>query len=163
DPFGRLDTVTSAGQVQERNTYDGFDHTTEHQQLNSTGSLDTTDYTWDPLNRMTSQTTGVGSSSPQTTSYAYLGLTGQLVSELQNGTQTKSYTSTPDGLRLSQTTTDPATGAQKPGYYSYNDHSDVEAVTGSDGKPESTYGYTAYGQPDTSQFTGADKNNTAPG
>ena len=50
-----------------------------------------------------------------------------------------------------------------PGYYSYNDHSDVEAVTTSTGGTKSTYGYTtAYGQPITSQWTGADKNNTQP-
>ncbi len=150
DPFGRLDTVTSAGQVQQRNTYDGFDHVTEHQQLNSTGSMDTTDYTYDPLDRKTSQTTGAGTSSPNTTNYAYLGLSNQLISELQNGTQTKSYTYTPAGLRLSQTI-DNSNGTQTPGYYTYDDHSDVEAVTGSDGNTKSTYGYTAYGQNDTSQ------------
>jgi RHS repeat-associated protein len=162
DPFGRLDTVTSGGTVQERNTYDGFDHVVEHQQLNASGSMDITDYTYDPLDRRTSQTTGAGTSSPQTTSYAYLGLSTELVSELQNGRQTKSYAYTPGGARLSQTI-DNSDGTQTPGYYSYNDHSDTEAVTGSDGNTKSTYGYTAYGQNDTSQFTGADKNNTTPG
>jgi RHS repeat-associated protein len=36
-------------------------------------------------------------------------------------------------------------------------------VTGSSGTTTSTYGYTAYGQPIASQFTGADKNNASPG
>jgi len=161
DPFGRLDTVTSAGQVQQRNTYDGFDHIAEHQQLNATGSMDVTDYAYDPLDRKTSQTTGVGTISPNTTNYAYLALSGELISELHNGTQTKSYTYSPYGQRLSQTTNN-SDGTQTPSYYTYNDHSDVQAVTGSDGNTKSTYGYTAYGQNDTSQFTGADKNNTNP-
>ena len=54
-------------------------------------------------------------------------------------------------------------GTKTPGYYTYNGHSDVEAVTGNSGDTMSTYGYTAYGQNDTSQFTGKDKNNTTPG
>jgi RHS repeat-associated protein len=162
DPLGRLDTVTSGGTLQEGNTYDGFDRVVAHKQLSPGGSLSTTSYTYDPLGRKTSQTTGVGTSSPATTDYAYLGLSGELISELQNGTQTKSYSYTPGGARLSQTTND-SSGTQTPDYYTYNDHSDVEAVTGSDGNTTSTYGYTAYGQNDISQFTGADKNNMAPG
>lgn len=163
DPFGRLDTVTAGGQVQERNTYDGFDHIVEHQQRGAGGSLDTTDFTYDPLDRKISQTTGVGTSAPQTTDYAYLGLSGALISELRDGAQTKSYTYTPGGQRLSQIRYHSDGTAPTPDYYTYNDHADVEAVTGSDGNTESTYGYTAYGQNDTSQFTGEDKNNTQPG
>ena len=162
DPFGRIDTVTAAGQVQARSTYDGFDRIVEHQQLNANGSMDVADYTYDPLDRRTSQTTGVGTGSPQTTNYAYLGLSSELITELQNGAPTKSYTYTPGGTRLSQTVGN-SNGTQTPGYYTYNDHSDVQAVTGNDGNTQSTYGYTAYGQNDRSQFTGKDKNNTTPG
>ena len=74
---------------------------------------------------------------------------------------TKSYDYSPYGQRLSQTihNTD---GTTTPGYYTYNAHNDVEALTGSSGTTTSTYGYTAYGQPITSQFTGADKNNATP-
>ena len=162
DPFGRLDTVTSGGHLLERNTYDGFDRIIEHQQLNASSTLDTARYTYDPLDRKTSQTTGIGTSSPQTTDYAYIGLTSQLISELQNGRQTKSYTYTPGGTRLSQTTTN-SDGTQTAGYYTYNDHSDVEAVTSANGNTIATYGYTAYGGNDSSMFTGADKTNTSPG
>jgi RHS repeat-associated protein len=73
----------------------------------------------------------------------------------------KTYTYTPGGERLSQAST--SSGTTTTGYYSYNDHNDVEAVTGSQGTTTSTYGYTAYGQPIASQFTGADKNNANPG
>jgi RHS repeat-associated protein len=66
---------------------------------------------------------------------------------------------TPYGERLSQTNTSDGTTS----YYSYNDHSDVQAVTNaSTGNTTATYGYTAYGQPIASQWTGADKNNTTP-
>jgi len=157
DPFGRLDTVTSsAGQTLQSNTYDGFDRLASSSQLNTTtGSMDTTAYSYDSLNRMASQTTAAGTSS-----FSYLGLSGSLASESdQSGTQTthKAYDYTPGGARLSQDTT--ANGTTTPGYYTYNTHSDVEAVTGATGTTTATYGYTAYGSPVTSMFTGADKNN----
>jgi RHS repeat-associated protein len=157
DPFGRLDTVTVGGQVTSSNTYDGFDHIVSHQQQNATGGMDTTTYTYDPLDRKTSQTT-----AGKTTTYAYLGLSNDLVTESSLGSVTKSYDYTPGGVRLSQTTHN-SDGTTTPGYYTYNDHSDVEAVTGSDGNTKSTYGYTAYGQDDKSQFTGADKTAPQPG
>ncbi len=152
DPSGRLDTVTGGGQILQQNTYDGFDHITAHQQQNSSGGTDTTTYTYDPLNRKTSQTTG-----GTTTQYAYLGLSSDLVTESSLGAVTKSYDYTPGGARLSQTTHNPD-GSTAGGYYSYNDHSDVEAVTSQSGGTTATYGYTAYGQNDKTQFTGTDKN-----
>jgi RHS repeat-associated protein len=73
----------------------------------------------------------------------------------------KSYTYTPSGERISQTSTTGTTAST--GYYTYNGHSDVEALTGAAGTTTATYGYTAYGQPVASQFTGADKTNVNPG
>ncbi len=159
DPFGRLDTVTDPAGTLETNIYDGFDNITSHQQRNAAGSMDTTRYTYNPLNRITSQ--AVNGATP--TSYAYLGLTGDLTSETTTtGTVNKSYAYTPAGQRLYQYTPSQAGNTTSPGYYSYNDHNDTEAVTGSSGTTTATYGYTAYGQPDPGQFTGQDKNNTQP-
>src|SRR5216683_2584853 len=159
DPFGRLDTVTDPAGTLETNIYDGFDNITSHQQRNAAGSMDTTRYTYDPLNRITSQ--AVNGATP--TSYAHLGLTGDLTSETTTtGTVNKSYAYTPAGQRLYQYTPSQAGNTTSPGYYSYNDHNDTEAVTGSSGTTTATYGYTAYGQPDPGQFTGQDKNNTQP-
>jgi len=75
---------------------------------------------------------------------------------------TKSYDYTPGGMRLSQSSHN-SDGTTANGYYSYNDHSDVEAVTGASGGTKTTYGYTAYGQDDKTQFTGADKTAPQPG
>ncbi len=159
DPLGRLDTVTSGATQVQANTYDGFDHIAAHTQLNSSGTgTDTTTYTYDPLGRQTSQ--AVNGGTP--TQFNYLGLSSGLVTETSGGSVTKSYTYTPAGERISQASHNPD-GTTTPGYYTYNDHSDVEAVTGSSGTTTSTYGYTAYGQPVASQFTGADKNNASPG
>jgi len=155
DPLGRLDTVNSGATQLQSNTYDGFDNLITHSQLNSSGGTDTTNYTYDPLSRQTSQTVNGGA----TTQFAYLGLSSQLITEA-GGSVPKSYTYTPGGERLSQTST--TGGTTSTGYYSYNDHSDVEALTGSSGTTTSTYGYTAYGQPIASQFTGADKSNVNP-
>src|SRR6266568_7171614 len=97
-----------------------------------------------------------------TTQFAYLGLSSELTSET-GGPVPKSYTYTPDGERTSQTSTTGTTTST--GYYTYNDHADVEALTGSrssGGTTTATYGYTAYGQPAAAQFTGADKNTISP-
>jgi RHS repeat-associated protein len=150
--------VTSGNQVQETNTYDGFDNLVSHGQANASGGLDTTSYTYDPMGRLTSQTTSAGA----TTQYSYLGLSGDLVTETgPAGQPPKSYDYTPGGMRISQTTTS-ADGTPATGYYTYDAHSDVEAVTGSSGKTTETYGYTAYGDPVAKMFTGADKNTTSP-
>ena len=153
DPFGRLDTVTSGGQTIQSNTYDGFDNLASSSQWNTTtGSMDTTSYTYDSLNRMASQTTAAGTSS-----FSYLGLSSQLASEQDPNSASKTYDYTPGGARLSQDTTTSG-GTTTPGYYSYNAHGDVEALTGTTGTTTATYGYTAYGNPVTSMYTGQDKN-----
>jgi RHS repeat-associated protein len=94
------------------------------------------------------------------TSFGYLGLTSDLITEAYDGQVTKSYAYTPAGERISQAST--SDGTTSTGYYTYNDHADVEAITGGAGTTKSTYGYTAYGQPAAARFTGADKNTTTP-
>ena len=157
DPLGRLDTVTSGSRTLQTDTYDGFDNLIGYGQYDpSAGKTEQTRYSYDPLNRMTAETTSAG-----TTSYSYLGLTSELVSEADPGGQSKTYTYTPGGTRIAQTTT-ARSGVTTPGYYSYNDHSDVDAVTGTSGTTTATYGYTAYGDNIPGMFTGADKNNVSP-
>jgi YD repeat-containing protein len=147
DPFGRLDTVTAAGKVIERNTYDGFDRIAEDEQQNSTGALIATKYTYDPLDRTVSKTTDVGGANEKTTDYSYLGLSDQVLDEDVAGKITKSYQYTPWGERLSQVKTN-TDGSKEDAYYRYNDHTDVEDITDSSGDTKATYGYTAYGQDD---------------
>jgi RHS repeat-associated protein len=157
DPLGRLDTVTSGNQVLQTDTYDGFGNLVGYGQFDpSTGKMEETTYTYDPLDRMATETTSAG-----TASYSYLGLTSELVSESDPGGQSKTYTYTPAGSRIAQNTTT-RNGVTTPGYYSYNEHSDVEAVTGASGTTTATYGYTAYGDSIPSMFTGADKDNVNP-
>lgn len=151
DPLGRLDTVTSGTTQLEASTYDGFDHITAHTQ-----GTTTTSYAYDPLNRLATQQVNGGA----TTQFGYLGLSPDLITETPASGPSKSYTYTPAGERISQATT--TGGTTSTGYYTYNDHSDVEALTGPAGTTTATYGYTAYGQPVTAQFTGADKNNVNP-
>jgi RHS repeat-associated protein len=155
DPFGRLDTVTSGGQLVEDYSYDGFDRISEHRKLVN-GSLNSTRYTYDPLDRTASRTEKVGTPAAKTTEFAYLGLTEQLLDERVAGQLSKTYTYTPGGARLSQTThkTD---GTRTDGFYGYNPHTDVETVTDTAGNTRSTYAYTAYGTDDTTGFTGIDK------
>jgi RHS repeat-associated protein len=159
DPFGRLDTVTSAGQVIERETYDGFDRIAEHQQKNPTGTLVSTKYTYDPLDRTATKTTDSGGPNEKTTDYSYLGLSDQVLDEDVAGSITKTYRYTPWGERLSQAKTN-TDGSKEDSYYGYNDHTDVETLTDTSGDTKATYGYTAYGQTEDAETSGIDKPDT---
>lgn len=77
------------------------------------------------------------------------------MSETVNGTLTKSYQYSPWGERIAQIIHKTG-GTEEPTYYTYNSYSDVDAVTDANGDTKATYGYTAYGSPDTSEATGAD-------
>ncbi|MFK3729245.1 DNRLRE domain-containing protein [Streptomyces sp. NPDC088090] len=151
DPFGRQESVTGGGQVIERSVYDGFDHVVESQKRDDAGSLKSTTYTFDPLDRTASKT-----ADGKTTDFTYLGLSSEVLSEEVVGQLTKSYQYSPWGERLSQVkhNTD---GTSEDGYYGYNSHTDVETLTDKDGNSKATYGYTAYGSDDESEFTGIDK------
>ncbi|MBN0043056.1 DNRLRE domain-containing protein [Streptomyces actuosus] len=151
DPFGRQESVTSDGQVVGRSVYDGFDHVVESQKMDSTGAMKSTTYTFDPLDRTLSKTAG-----GKTTDFEYLGLSSEVLDEKVAGQLSKSYQYSPWGERLSQVehNTDSTT---EDTYYSYNGHTDVDALTDKNGDTKATYGYTAYGSDDTSEFTGIDK------
>lgn len=158
DPFGRLESVTSAGRQLERKVYDGFDHVIEHRKLTDTGALATTRYVFDALDRTVSKTTGAGTAGAATTEFAYLGLTGQLLEELDAVTDAVQarYTYSATGERLGQSKKTSA-GVWEDSFYGYNAHSDVETLTKQDGSTRATYGYSAYGSDDTARFTGVDK------
>ncbi|MFF8377839.1 RHS repeat-associated core domain-containing protein, partial [Streptomyces sp. NPDC015661] len=151
DPFGRQESVTAGGQVIERSVYDGFDHVVESQKMDSTGAMKSTAYTFDPLDRTVSKT-----ADGKKTDFEYLGLSKEVLDEKVAGTLSKSYQYSPWGERLSQVkhNTD---GTVEDGYYGYNSHTDVETLTDKNGDTKSTYGYTAYGKDDKSEFTGIDK------
>ncbi|MEV4970872.1 DNRLRE domain-containing protein [Streptomyces scopuliridis] len=155
DPFGRQESITSGGKVVERSVYDGFDHVVESQKMDDAGALKSTTYTFDPLDRTVSKM-----ADGKNTTYNYLGLSGEVLNEEVAGALTKSYQYSPWGERLSQVkhNTD---GTSEDGYYGYNSHTDVETLTDSNGDTKATYGYTAYGSDDTSEFTGIDRPDAA--
>jgi RHS repeat-associated protein len=159
DPFGRLDTVTAAGTVLERKVYDGFDHVVEHR-AGVGAAATTTKYSYDPLDRTAAKTTDAGTAKEKTTTFNYLGLSKEVLDEEVAGKITKSYQHSPWGERLSQVkhNTD---GTEEAGYYGYNPHTDIEALTDQAGNTKATYGYTAYGNNDDAQFTGIDKPDAA--
>ncbi|MFB6962843.1 DNRLRE domain-containing protein [Streptomyces sp. NPDC056309] len=151
DTFGRQESVTTGGQIVQRNTYDGFDRVIKSEKADSTGTLKAATYTFDPLDRTTSETT-----AGKTTDYEYLGLSQQVLDEKVAGKLTKSYQYSPWGERLSQIKYN-SDGSTEDGYYGYNGHTDVEALTDGNGDTKATYGYTAYGADDETEFTGIDK------
>jgi RHS repeat-associated protein len=155
DPFGRMETVTAADKIIERNTYDGFDHVVKAERMDDSGALKATTYAFDPLDRTASKT-----ADGKTTDFSYLGLSTEVLDEKVAGTLTKSYQYSPWGERLSQIKHN-SDGTTEDGYYGYNSHTDVETLTDKDGNTKATYGYTAYGKDDESEFTGIDKPDTA--
>ncbi|MGW0806050.1 golvesin C-terminal-like domain-containing protein [Nonomuraea sp. NPDC002799] len=157
DPYGRLRTVQGGGKVWEKYTYDGFDHVTKHEKLGSDGVTGTvTKYTYDPLDRTTTKTEKEGTASAKTTTYSYLGMSGEVLDEEVAGQLTKSFQYSPWGERLSQVKVADA-GREEFSYYGYNPHTDVEQITSETGDTRATYGYTAYGKNDDNLFTGVDK------
>ncbi|MEV3993649.1 DNRLRE domain-containing protein [Streptomyces sp. NPDC049837] len=151
DPLGRQESVTRDGQIQSRSIYDGFDHVIESQQRGADGAMKSTKYTFDPLDRTSSKT-----ADGKTTDYHYLGLSQEVLTEEVAGKLTKSYQYSPWGERLSQVKHN-SDGTTEDGYYGYNSHTDVETLTDEKGNTRATYGYTAYGNADKSEFTGIDK------
>jgi RHS repeat-associated protein len=150
DPFGRLDTVTLAGQVSQRYVYDGFDRVVEHRTDTAV-----TAKVYDPLDRVLTKTVEEGTDE-RTTSFAYLGLSDQVLAEFVDGQLETSYQHGLDGHLLSQTKHDQQ-GPAEDSYYAYNPHGDVAAITDETGDARATYGYTAYGSDDEDLFTGVDR------
>ncbi|MGW5155248.1 polymorphic toxin-type HINT domain-containing protein [Nonomuraea wenchangensis] len=157
DPYGRLRTIQGGGKTWEKYTYDGFDHVTKHEKLGADGATSTvTTYTYDPLDRTTTKTEKEGTASAKTTTYSYLGLSGEVLDEEVAGKLTRSFQYSPWGERLSQVKIK-ADSTEESSYYGYNPHTDVEQITSETGDTRATYGYTAYGKNDDKLFTGVDK------
>jgi RHS repeat-associated protein len=155
DPFGRLDMITAADAIVERNVYDGFDHLIENRREIGGGPT-VTRYTFDPLDRTTTKTTDAGTAEEKATAFTYLGLSGDVLDEIVNGEIAKSYQYSPWGERLSQVVHG-EDGSEEDAFFGYSPHTDVETLTDDGGDTKATYGYTAYGSDEDAQFTGVDK------
>ena len=153
DPLGRLDTVTSGGQIVEKLVYDGFDRTVE-QRTGAGAAAKTTRYAYDPFDRTLSRTEKAGTPNAKTTDMAYLGLGQDVVAESVAGSLTRTYQYGGQGERLSMVKRD---ATPEFSAYGYSARGDVEVLTNDSGNARATYGYTAYGSPDKDLTTGVDK------
>ncbi len=93
-------------------------------------------------------------SDSKTTDFAYLGLSKEVLLELENAQVVKSYQYAPTGKRLAMINHKDTGDVSS--YYGYNPHTDVEMLYKPDGSVEGTYGYTAYGKEDKAATTGVD-------
>jgi YD repeat-containing protein len=102
DPFGRLDTITSGGAVVGRYVYDGFDRVVEQRTVTG-GGTKTTKSSYDAWDRVATKTDAAG----KTTALSYLGLSSQVLAELDKASNkpTEAYTFDAYGQRLTQTST----------------------------------------------------------
>ncbi len=156
DVYGRLRSVTSGSTLIEQTIYDGFDHVKEHKALKegSTTEYNTTQYSYDPMDRTTQKISKAGTPDSKTTDFAYLGLSEEVLLELENAQVVKSYQYSPTGKRLAMINHKDTGDVSS--YYGYNTHTDVEMLYKPDGSVEGTYGYTAYGKEDKAATTGVD-------
>ncbi|WP_069462975.1 DNRLRE domain-containing protein [Actinacidiphila rubida] len=160
DTLGRLTEIANGnftgyvGSAAQKNVYDGYDNilsssSTTTDPKTSTATTNTTQYTYDSMNRAAKETLNDGTATAQTSSFDYLGTSNLVLDE--NGTgynaADKVYNYSPTGERLEMTNTYTAggPGATSENYYTYNGHGDVEALTDTSGSTDATYGYTAYG------------------
>jgi len=156
DTFGRLHEVVNGnwsgftGTTDQTYNYDGFDDITSETALNPlTNSTNTTAYTYDSLARPLTETIN----GDQTDTIDYLGSSKTVADEqiaASGDTVTKTYDYSPDGERLAMLDEDPENipNVDQTDYYSYDQHQNVEALTGQDGSTIGTYGYTAFGGDD---------------
>ncbi|NYT95324.1 DNRLRE domain-containing protein, partial [Salinispora sp. H7-4] len=149
DPLGRLDTVSVGGQRAQKYYYDGFDRTAKATAGSGSAAKSTT-YVYDPFDRTVSQTTG-----SKTTAFTYLGMTSEVLREEVADEATKSYQYAPWGRQLTQIKHEDD-GGREYSQFTYRSRGDVIGITKEDGDARATYGYTAYGKDDASQFTGVD-------
>ncbi|MEU4681427.1 DNRLRE domain-containing protein [Micromonospora sp. NPDC023737] len=150
DPLGRLDTVSVGGQRAQKYYYDGFDRTAKTTAGIGATAKSTT-YVYDPFDRTVSQT-----SDGKTTLFTYLGMDNQVLREEVAGKASKSYQYAPWGQQLTQIK-HKDDGGREYSQFIYRPRGDVIGITKEDGNTRATYGYTAYGKDDESQFTGVDK------
>ncbi|WP_217696859.1 polymorphic toxin-type HINT domain-containing protein, partial [Micromonospora avicenniae] len=150
DPLGRLDTVSVGGQRAQKYYYDGFDRTAKTTAGIGATAKSTT-YVYDPFDRTVSQT-----SDGKTTLFTYLGMDNQVLREEVAGKASKSYQYAPWGQQLTQIK-HKDDGGREYSQFIYRPRGDVIGISKEDGNTRATYGYTAYGKDDESQFTGVDK------
>ena len=152
DPLGRLDTVSVGGQRAQKYYYDGFDRTAKVT-AGTGATAKSTSYVYDPFDRTASQTV-----AGKTTAFTYLGMDNQVLREdiVGTGKPDKSYQYAPWGQQLTQIK-HKDDGTREYSQFTYRPRGDVIGITKEDGTTRATYGYTAYGKDDKSQFTGVDK------
>lgn len=102
DVYGRLRTITSSATLIEQNIYDGFDHIKEKKSLKSgtTNEYESTQYSFDPMDRTIQKVEKAGTTTSKTTDFFYLGMSKEVLLELQAAKVIKSYQYSPTGKRL---------------------------------------------------------------
>ncbi|MFE9207576.1 polymorphic toxin-type HINT domain-containing protein [Micromonospora sp. NPDC007230] len=150
DPLGRLDTVSVGGERAQKYYYDGFDRTAKTT-AGVGANAKSTSYVYDPFDRTVSKTT-----AGKTTLFTYLGMDNQVLREEVAGKAEKSYQYAPWGQQLTQIK-HKDDSSREYSQFIYRPRGDVIGITKENGNTRATYGYTAYGKDDGSQFTGVDK------
>jgi len=93
--------------------------------LQQDGSTTTTETAFDALDRTATRTENAGTASAKTTTFSYLGLSGEVLSEEVAAKIAASYQYSLWGVRLSQVKYQPD-GTAEDSFYGYNPHTDVE-------------------------------------
>jgi len=124
---------------------------------------DSANYIYDALDRIVSEQETHPNQAQRTTTYSYQGVGSQLTEEQQSNASgpitVKDYTYDAFGHRLTMTNT-PSGQAATTYSYGYNVHDSVSLLLDPNGNAKASYGYSAYGDQDTSLSQGdTDKTN----
>ncbi|WP_157441653.1 DNRLRE domain-containing protein [Actinoplanes awajinensis] len=168
DTLGRLFAISNLAVLgtnlgaEQQYTYDGYDNLVTQSSTTTDGKTKKDTYTYDSLNRATTEKISLGGEQIGQQNFDYLGTTGVVNAEQRQyaagGGGSTTYDYTPGGERLVLRNTAQGTPpVNQTDYYTYSPHQDVEALTGSSGTTDATYGYTAYGARTDALTTGLDK------
>jgi RHS repeat-associated protein len=163
DDYGNVDCVTLGAQASCPNggptmitdySYDPLNRLSAQRQYSGGGVSDSAEYTYDALDRVTREKethTGDAANS-RTTDFSFEGLTNNVTEEKQSGgtnPKTKTFSYDAFGHRISMTDTVNGSTQTDTFTYSYDVHGSVSQLIDSSGKVRASYGYDAYGGQDS--------------
>ncbi|GAA1595368.1 hypothetical protein GCM10009789_56730 [Kribbella sancticallisti] len=163
DDYGNMDCVTLGPQASCPNggasmitdySYDPLNRLSSQRQYGGGSVTDSAEYTYDALDRITREKeahTGDAANS-RTTDFSFEGLTNNVTEEKQTGgtnPKTKTFSYDAFGHRISMTDTVNGSTQTDTFTYSHDVHGSVSQLIGDAGQVKASYGYDAYGGQDS--------------
>ena len=141
-------------------TYDYLNRLASYRSFSTNGTTsvkkDSSDYTYDPLDRVVQQVESHGAGANRTTNFSHLALSDLVTNEDQTGGTSavnKTYSYDAYGKRIGMTNK-VGTAVPERLTYGYDVHGSVSLLLKEAGGAKASYGYTPYGESDRTTFGG---------